>query len=282
MPLDPQALCQKLAQDLSQDEVVFPTCFNITLKVRELLRDPDVSIEKISTALVAEPVISSKLIRLANSAAMMPAGGNEVLDVHGAINRIGLETVKSVSISVAMEQMVRSKNMASYMDVSKNIWEHSTLTAALCRLLAKQSKRVKPDEAFFTGLVHDIGAFYLLFFLTQYAEFSLSREETLDVAANWHDGIGHALLAALGQNADGVLMAVQDHESTEPIKHLNTLDEVLRAANQIANIHTSWRPHENGAASLDELQLPLDADALQALMEQALVDVKDLHAVLAI
>jgi len=281
MTVDTQAFFEKIAKDLSREDVVFPTCFNVTLKVRDLLRDPDVSIDKVATALLAEPVICAKLIRLANSVAMMPSGGSEVREVKAAVTRVGLKTVKSVSFTVAMEQLVRSKHMAAYTEYSKQIWEHSVLTAALCRQLAKHGKRVKQDDAFFAGLVHDIGAFYLLFCASQDAALSQSRDAVVELVVNWHDGIGYALLDALGQQPEEMLMAVQDHESPEPISQLTSLGDVLRAANRIANMHCSWR-EQPAVAGVEELQLPIEPEALQAIIDASLEEVKELHAVLSI
>jgi len=281
MTASAQRFFEKVAQDLSSEEIIFPTCFHITLKVRDLLRNPDISIEQIANGLMTEPVIVAKLIKLANSVAMMPAQGGEVHELKSAIARVGLKTVKSVSFSVAMEQLVRSRNMAAFTDLSKKIWEHCILTAALSRQFARHGRRVRPDEAFFAGLVHDIGAFYLLFCASQEEEFAQGGEEVNQLVANWHDGIGHALLDALGQNTDELLMAVQDHESTEPIKNLTTLTNVLRAANQVANMHASWRPHEI-IEDLASLNLPLDEPSLRTLVDQSLEDVEELRASLSI
>jgi HD-like signal output (HDOD) protein len=281
MTTDTQAFLEKIAADLSREDLVFPTCFHITLKVRDLLRDPDVSIDKVAQALLAEPVISAKMIRLANSAAMMPSGGGEVRDMKAAITRVGLKTVKSVSFAVAMEQLVRSKHMAAYTDLTKQIWEHCILTAALCRQFAKQGKRVNADDAFFAGLVHDIGAFYLLFTASQDSELSQSPDAIMTLVEGWHDGIGYALLDALGQQPEELLMAVQDHESPAAVTQLTSLADILRAANRLANMYASWHEHDPSQASAD-LQLPMDQDTLQALVAQSQEDVREMHASLAI
>lgn len=278
---DTRPLIEKIAEDLSREDVVFPTCFHITLKVRDLLRDPEVDIDKVAIALHAEPVISAKIIRLSNSAAMMPSGSPEVRTMKAAITRIGLKSVRSVSFAVAMEQLVRSKHMAAYTDLTKQIWEHCVLTASLCRQLAKYGKRVKPDDAFFTGLVHDIGAFYLLFCASQDPELSKSRESIMELVIGWHDGIGHALLDALGQKPEEMLTAVQDHESTQPITTLTTLSDILRAANRLANTITPWREHSEVAAE-GYLTLPIEKEDLLAIIAKSREDVKEMHTTLAI
>ena len=274
-----EKLLQRIAEDLSRNDVVFPTSFNVTIKVRDLLRDPDISIDKLSQALQTEPIISSKLLKLANSAALAPAGGSQVKELSGAIMRLGMETVKSAAFAVAMEQLARSQHMSAYSALSSKIWEHSILVASIARQLARHFKCGKQDEAFFAGLVHDIGAFYLLYYASQDPDLSKSSEEMLDLMVNWHDGIGHALLDALGQHSESLLMAVQDHESMEPITHVHGLSEILRSANRLANRTVRW----HGQADEDHLLEGLiDEPALDEIMQKSLADVAELHSTLTI
>ncbi len=275
----PDKLLQRIAEDLSSQEVVFPTSFNITLRVRDLLRDPDISIDKLAKAMETEPIISAKLLRMANSAALAPAGGNQVKDLRAAIMRLGLESVKSTAFAVAMEQLARSKHMSAYTDLSNRVWEHSILVAAIARQLSRHLRRGKPDEAFFAGLVHDIGAFYLLYYAAQDPDFIGQREAILDLMVNWHDGIGHALLDAMGQQSDELLMAVQDHESGEPITQVNGLAEILRAANRLANRTMSWHGGTEVECLLDGV---MDQATIEEILETSRADVKELHSSLTL
>ncbi len=274
-----QKLLERLAEDLSRGDLVFPTSFNITLKVRDLLRDPDVSIDKLARVLQSEPIISAKLLKMANSAALGPSSGTLVRDLNAAIMRLGIEAVKSAAFALAIEQLSRSKHMSAHTALSSNIWEHSILVAAIARQLSRRLKRGKPDEAFFAGLVHDIGAFYLLYYACQDPDLSGEPQAMLDLMINWHDGIGHALLDALGQQSDELLMAVQDHESTDPIVLVNGLGEILRIANNLANRSVSWH------APADDLVLPenlLDADTVREVLEASQEDVAELRSTLTL
>jgi HD-like signal output (HDOD) protein len=272
-------LLEKIAADLSRGDPVFPTCFNITLKVRDLLRDPDISIDKLARALQAEPIISSKLLKLANSAALGPANGNPVSDLNAAIMRLGLDTVKSVAFAVAMEQLTHSRHMSGHMKLSFQIWDHCIQVAVIARLLSRHFKRAKPDEAFFAGLVHDIGAFYLLFSASQEPEIANHPDELIDLMVTWHDGIGHALLDALGQQSEELLMAVQDHESKAPMRQAAGLSDILRAANILANKTSSWHEQTDSTHLLDGL---LDAAALDELLAASQTDVAELRSTLTI
>jgi HD-like signal output (HDOD) protein len=271
-------LLEKLAADLSRGDIVFPTCFNITIKVRDLLRDPDLSIDKLAHVLQAEPMISTKLMRMANSAALGPAGGSPVKDLNGAIMRLGLESVKTAAFAIAMAQLARSKNMSAYTGLSSKIWQHSILVAAIARQLARHFRRGKPDEAFFAGLVHDIGAFYLLHYACDDNNLVNEPEAIMDLIVGWHDGIGHALLDALGQQSEELLNAVQDHESIEPLHHLNSLSDVLRAANWLANRSSAWHDVAEGPDPLESVMSP---DEIAEILEQSQADVVELQGSLS-
>ncbi|HQC80901.1 MAG TPA: HDOD domain-containing protein, partial [Accumulibacter sp.] len=98
-------LLQDIAKDLSGEVVSFPTFLDITFQVRTALKKPDLSIEQLGTLVGAEPLMSTKIIRLANSAAMN-ASGRSIVDINTAISRIGVDAVRNVSFAVAMEQLL--------------------------------------------------------------------------------------------------------------------------------------------------------------------------------
>lgn len=268
-------LLERIAADLSRGDVVFPTCFDITLKVRDMLRDPEIDLGKVSRILQAEPIISAKLLRMANSAALAPSSGNQVHDVSSAIMRLGLDAVKSAAFAMAIEQLAKSKHMSAYVELSSTIWRHSILVAALARRLAQHFQYRKVDDAFFAGLVHDIGAFYLLHYACEDAELARDRDAMLDLMIGWHDGIGHALLDALGQSSQELLTAVQDHESRDRLDSARDLSDLLRLANQIANRRVAW--HDVDAAD-DIAGALLSPEEIDTLLEQGHADVAELRA----
>lgn len=232
-------ILEDIARDLSGEVVSFPTFLDITFQVRSALKKPNLTVEQLAKLVGAEPLMSAKIIRMANSAAMNPSG-KAIADIKSAISRVGMEAVRSVSFSVAMEQLLHSKNMAPFESLSKKLWEHSIHVAALCRVLARRHARINADAAMFAGLVHDIGVFYLLSRAANFPELIAQRDDLHDLLVQWHDNIGHALLAALGQD-DSVLSAVQEHEQARATVDLKKLDDILYVANKLANRQSGWR-----------------------------------------
>lgn len=272
-------ILEDVAKDLSGDKVSFPTFLDITFQVRTALKNPNLNVEQLAQLLSAEPLVSAKIISMSNSVAMNP-GGRAVADVKTAINRVGMEAVRTVSFAVAMEQLLKSKNMQPFEGLSQRLWEHTVHVAALCRLLARKQTRINPDEAMFAGLVHDIGVFYLLSRAANFPELISDKTELHELLVQWHDNIGHALLAAMGQ-PDEVLKAVQEHEVERQVRELRTLSDVLYVANKVANTMTSWRdPAFAAAVDTSALSELFDAEALQQLLDETDEEVASLKSAL--
>lgn len=272
-------ILEDVARDLSGDKVAFPTFLDITFQVRTALRNPNLSVEQLARLVGAEPLMSARIISMANSVAMNPTG-RAVADVKTAISRVGMEAVRTVSFAVAMEQLLRSRNMQPFEALSHRLWEHTVHVAALCRVLAGQVARINPDEAMFAGLVHDIGVFYLLSRAASFPELIADKVELFSLLEQWHDSIGHALLAALGQSED-VLCAVQEHEMARELREIRTLSDVLYVANRIANTVCAWRDPEVGTpVDVSALAALFDAEALQAVLQASEEQVASLKAAL--
>lgn len=203
---------EQLAADLSRGEVVFPTFIDATVKVRLALNNPKTDVDRLAQIVSAEPLLSLKLVRLANSAAVNP-GGKRVNDVKTAVLRVGFTAVRTTAVAVAMEQLLASKELESSFETAKQVWEHCVDVAARAYVIARAMTRINPDEALFTGMIHDVGHFYLLSRANKYPELTQNAEEFEYVLREWHGEIGHAVLNAMGL-ADDLADAVGHHDQT--------------------------------------------------------------------
>ena len=272
-------ILEDIAKDLSGDQISFPTFLDITFQVRTALKDENLSVEKLAKLVGAEPLMSAKIIRMANSVALNPSG-REVADVKSAIVRVGMEAVRTVSFAVAMEQLLKSKQMQPFENLSQKLWEHTSHVAALCRVLARKLARINGDEAMFAGLVHDIGVFYLMSRAANFPEIVADKVALHGLLVGWHDNIGHALLSALGQ-PESVLTAVQEHETDREVKEIKTLTDVLYVANKIANRSASWREAEfDDAVDTSMLEEIFDAETLAEIVEESQEEVQSLKTAL--
>ncbi len=272
-------ILEDIAKDLSGSEVTFPTFLDITFQVRTALQNPNLSIEQLAKLVGAEPLMSAKIIRMANSVALNPSG-REIADVKSAIVRVGMEAVRTVSFAVAMEQLLKSKQMKAFEEISHRLWEHTAHVAALCRVLARKRARINGDEAMFAGLVHDIGVFYLMSRAANFPELVADKVELHNLLVGWHDNIGHALLSALGQ-PESIVLAVQEHEMDREVAEIKTLSDVLYVANKIANRSSSWRdPEVDAQVDTSMLDAIFDAETLAEIIDESEEEVQSLKTAL--
>ena len=66
-------ILEDIARDLSGD-ISFPICMDAAILIRNTLKDPFANLTRVTQVVGFEPLISSKLLRLANSVIYNPAG----------------------------------------------------------------------------------------------------------------------------------------------------------------------------------------------------------------
>src|SRR6201996_9376679 len=95
---------QALAAELSGGKIELPGFPHIVMRVQKVLNDERSDGTRIVKVLGSEPVLAAQIVRMANSAALNP-GGSAVTDLRAAVARVGLDTVRSATISFAVRQL---------------------------------------------------------------------------------------------------------------------------------------------------------------------------------
>ncbi|MBK6999428.1 MAG: HDOD domain-containing protein [Rhodoferax sp.] len=233
--------------------MLFPTCFDVAARIRKVTNDPDSTLEQVATVVQADPLISSKLMLLANSA--VNAASQPAREVGTAIARLGLTVVRSTSLTLAMRQMLLLKNMVNFADMTHQLWEHSLLTASACKVVAQRMTRLDPNEAYFTGMVHDLGAFYMVYRATQYPELVARPQSLKHLVVQWHESVGMTLLDALGLPED-IVEATRDHDCQRAIPDVpHSLQDVLYVSNIFAGAYFEWLYHDVDRATIERYAL---------------------------
>lgn len=270
-------ILEDIAQDLSAD-VNFPTCLDVAILIRNTLKDPEVALDQVAKVVGLEPLIASKLLRLSNSVPYNPSG-KAITDLRTAISRLGFESVRTTSLAVAMDQMMKSKNLAGFDTLSKLTWEHSLEVAAISRALARRVGRVNPDEALLAGIVHDIGIFYLLYRAAEYPEYRDNEASVLDLVIGWHESIGESLLHVLGL-PERIVDAVRDHDQLRSKSDsAMTLSDVLYFANLLAGGNFEWLHKFDGPRNVEASAA--DRERFADILEEAEDDIRELRTALA-
>lgn len=127
-----------------------PTIPKVTQQLIASFSSEDISIDEIARQLAADPVLSAKLLRLANSAYFHVS--RTIGTVHDALLMLGFVMVRNLVIGNGMVTAFRNTpgmNMPQF-------WLHSLYTACASRWLAGQAD-ANPDMNFTLGLMHGIG-----------------------------------------------------------------------------------------------------------------------------
>ena len=102
--MDKSEIFKTIASQVAEGELAFPTGAQVALKVREALDDPDCPVDKAARLIQAEPLLSARVIAIANSI-VYNRSGREVTDVRVAVTRLGFSTVRSLVMALVTRQM---------------------------------------------------------------------------------------------------------------------------------------------------------------------------------
>jgi putative nucleotidyltransferase with HDIG domain len=130
------------------------------LKALQMMGNPDVSVRDLQQVISEDQALAAKILRIVNSA--MYCLSRDVSTVSHAIALLGLETVRSIVMAASVQHLLQSGRIPTKDLGTKLTWDHSWGAALCARFLARRTRYASPEEAFLSGLMHDIGKPVLL------------------------------------------------------------------------------------------------------------------------
>jgi HD-like signal output (HDOD) protein len=182
----------EMAADLARGPVDLPCFPNVVIRIRDALRDPKTSAEQTLKLVGTEPRLAARLIQTANSVAFNPAG-TPVTELRTAITRLGHRLVEGAAMSFAVQQMKDEPTLRSISKQLTALWNKSLGVASISQLVARRTK-VRPEEAFLTGLLHGIGHLYIMAHGAGKPSALRLDLECAETISGWHPSIGKAIL----------------------------------------------------------------------------------------
>ena len=138
----------------SAGTLALPVIPAIALKVRRALSREDYAIGQVADLIATDPVISTKLLKVANSA-LFP-GAATCQSVQAGVVRLGVKKVQSVVLALSSAALF-NEQAPSIRAQFAALWRHLIEIAGLCASLAKLNGEVDDGSALLTGLLHEIG-----------------------------------------------------------------------------------------------------------------------------
>lgn len=135
--------------------VQLPAMPQVVAKIMEIDESNiKISSDQLQTLVSVDPVLTSKILKLANSAFYARSGG--VKDLSSAITLLGFKTIKSLTLLVSSVSVFAASG--SHTEVKKELWMRSVLRALLSRSIAEKIGRKREmEETFMAGLLKEIG-----------------------------------------------------------------------------------------------------------------------------
>jgi hypothetical protein len=150
-----------IAAQAARGDISFPTSVNAVLRLQQALNEPDCHLEQAIRLVLGEPQLAARTVALANSSAFN-AGNAPITNVRAAVTRVGYRNLQMLVASLAVRQFGSCIHDPDLRAKAEQLWEHTVQVAALAQVFARRVTFVNPDTAMFAGIVHEIGAFYLL------------------------------------------------------------------------------------------------------------------------
>jgi putative nucleotidyltransferase with HDIG domain len=129
----------------------------IAVHCMRLLDDPNQSFKNVGEVIARDPLLASRVLRLANSAAF--PGKSMVTTLDQSIARMGIEGLRLAICHYSMYQAFSSKD-ERIQAAFQGIWEHSLAVALIAREIAGQLDNpgtADPATVYLAGLLHDVG-----------------------------------------------------------------------------------------------------------------------------
>lgn len=171
-----------------------PTLPTVYAQVEELCQDPDVDADELAKVIQTDPSITLKLLKLSNSAFF--GFSREIKSVRDAVSLLGNEAVKNAVLSISVFEAGKDLTESAGMDRAE-FWRHSAACGSIVRFLARKL-RIPRDDAFTSGILHDMGKIILDGLYSSFYAGVLARVETerISVLEAEESGLGlsHASL----------------------------------------------------------------------------------------
>jgi putative nucleotidyltransferase with HDIG domain len=126
-----------------------------TVKLLQLLENPHENTQAALEIIQNDPVLSAKLLRICNSAAI---GLREpVASVDNAVFFLGFSEVQRLAIALSFGGSLK-RTVKPDDTEARDLWHHSVVTAHAAAFIAtERNMEVHPSVAFTAGLMHDLG-----------------------------------------------------------------------------------------------------------------------------
>ena len=249
----------------------------VVLKAQNLIHDPNSRFDDLSDIIETDQEITRNILNMANSAYY--GLKNEVSSVRQACLMLGLDVIAEIIMATATSTLF-GKALEAYCINPRELWQHSLLTALGSRKIAEAIRPSLANEAFISGLFHDVGKLVLdeqIFSRNEaFKDFFESSPDPHFETEKQILGFSHSEIAAelckKWKFPTTVTRAIRHHHRLNP-DHDDDLAVILYAADNLTRM--DGNSNGNGSSNLPDPMvdmvielLALDEDALSHIIRE--------------
>lgn len=282
---------QKAKQLLQKADVdKLPSLPHVLLHLLDICNDESVSYSDLSSILRQDPALYARVY----SACHLNGCRNPALNqtdpaqsMEQALQQLGINTIKSIAVTATVQQFF-SRTSHERTSFLKQHWHHSLYCATVAESIAKLCHYKNPNEAYITGLLHDIGQLVLETaypdkYSITFAE--LSEDEIfhtleLDEFATTHQQVGAELLKKHGASSFISDAVLYHHESVDHILDAHPLVKIINLANMLTSSY--FKEEDQLVFDAGQQLLGLDRVLLLEMLEKSQARIKNITTTLQV
>ncbi|MBS1199008.1 MAG: hypothetical protein H6R18_2793 [Proteobacteria bacterium] len=210
-PKPTSSVVEEITQRLKKGDVGSLMLPNVALKIQEMIRSSEASIDGVCDAVKLDPALTTKLIGIANSPYYLRSGACKTL--RDAIMRIGFKEASHCIMALTTRELFNSHTPALSQILQKQ-WEHALATGFCAELIARKISISSTEDYFTMGLLHDIGKLLLLNIVEDLSKHrELPAPEEVDrILLSLHTAFGAELLKRWNFPASYIEIALNHHD----------------------------------------------------------------------
>ena len=195
-------------RDVAAGRVELPMIPAVVQQLIAALQDPDIDARKIAMSLAQDPVLSAKVLRLANSSFF--GGQRSMASIDAAVALIGVAALNRLIVACGVASSFENLKAVDL----PSFWRDAIVAATAAHKLAPALK-ADPEEAYVCGLLHAIGHLILCAAYPEianlvFAGYEVLRGKALAALETESFGIDHTTASALWVEAIGFPQSVVD------------------------------------------------------------------------
>jgi HD-like signal output (HDOD) protein len=271
---------QKLAAELSAGRVELPAFPEVAIRVHRVLALPEVTDDRIARVIASDAGLAARMLTMANSAALS-RGGRAIVDLRQAVTRVGHQHTRSAAIAYAMGQIRLAESLDHIRDDLRDLWQSSTLVAALAHVVALHTKAANSDEAMLAGLMHNIGSVYMLARAERHSALFADAAVRDAIMTDWTAHIGRSIAENWCMSDDVAEAIAEQGIESRPHSGRRDLLDVLSVAVRTAGFSPGVSDPALVVAGANTFErLGIDATMLEQLLAESSTEVADLRSAL--